>query len=400
MADYILKLFDRELIRFSAVDTGDVPEVSITRMEQEAPPLLPLGMEASDAGLARWLRARKIPRNRAFIHSFLAKLGLSPNATLAIMDISKGLSLNDSYWVVRSDFTKNFEQCNLYDNKFSELLARIAFTGEGSTVRGAVASSPEFTTNGMLPKCWRRLSGKVYLYKGGTEGASNTGNEPYSEYYAWQIAQILGVNAIPYGLVKWKGHLCSRCELFTSKELGFVPVGQIVQSGGLQAVIDHYAGLGQEYRAALEDMLVFDAVIGNTDRHLGNFGFLVQSGNNRLAGPAPLFDHGNALFNFAGKAEMESREAFLAFADAQTPACYSNFFPAAQLCLKDRHREGLRRLLHVRLKRHPRYNLSPQRLALIETAVQERAGRLLSGQSTAGCELDFRRWKQTAEDAR
>ncbi len=96
---------------------------------------------------------------------------------MAIIEVSKGLSLNDSYWVVRESFDKNFDQCNLYENKFSEILAGIAFTGYGNSVRSSVASSPEFTTNGMLPKCWRRQSGKVYLYKGGTEGASNTGNE-------------------------------------------------------------------------------------------------------------------------------------------------------------------------------------------------------------------------------
>ena len=216
MADYILKLFDRELIRFSAKDTGDIPEISITHTDQDALSFMPLGMEVSDRGLARWLKHRKIPRNRAYIHSFLAKTGLSANSTMGIIDVSKGLSLNDSYWVVREGDSKTFGQCNLYDNKFSELLANIAFTGYGSSVRTSVVSSPEFTTNGMLPKCWRRQSGKIYLYKGGTVGASNTGNEPYSEYYAWQIAQILGVNAIEYNISKWKSRLCSKCEIFTS----------------------------------------------------------------------------------------------------------------------------------------------------------------------------------------
>lgn len=156
MADYILKLFDRELIRFSAKDTGDIPEICITHIDQDALSLMPLGMEVSDRGLARWLKHRKIPRNRAYIHSFLAKTGLSANSTMGIIDVSKGLSLNDSYWVVREGDSKNFDQCNFYDNKFSELLANIAFTGYGSSVRTSVVSSLEFTTNGMLPKCWRR----------------------------------------------------------------------------------------------------------------------------------------------------------------------------------------------------------------------------------------------------
>ena len=44
------------------------------------------------------------------------------------------------------------------------------------------------------------------------------------------------------------------------------------------------------------DMMVFDALIHNTDRHLNNFGVLVDNESNRILGPAPLFDHGNSLF--------------------------------------------------------------------------------------------------------
>ena len=389
MAEYILKHFDRGLILFSARDTGDTPEVSITYVDQDALSLMPLGMEVTDSGLARWLKHRKIPKNRAYIHSFLAKAGLSANSTMAIIEVSRGLSLNDSYWVVKDGFTKSFDLCNLYDNRFSEILASIAFTGYGSSVRTSVASSPEFTTNGVLPKCWRRQSGKIYLYKGGTEGASNTGNEPYSEYYAWQVAQVLGVNAIPYTITKWKSRICSKCELFTSKELSFVPVGHIVKSGGMQAVIDYYGTLGSAYQDALEDMLVFDAVIGNTDRHFGNFGFLVDARTNTLTGPAPLFDHGNSMFNFASRMEMENRQSFLDFADAQGPVCYNNFFSAAKPCVKSRHREGLRHLLEFKLKRHPRYNLAPKRLRFIEAAIQKRVSRLLNGQEEGGSELKF-----------
>ena len=379
MADYILKHFDRELIRFSAKDTGETPEVCISHIDQEALPLMPLGMDVTDSGLARWLKHRKIPKNRAYIHSFLAKSGLSANSTMAIIEVSKGLSLNDSYWVVREGFEKTFAQCNLYENKFSEILASIAFTGYGSSVRSSVASSPEFTTNGMLPKCWRRQSGKVYLYKGGTEGASNTGNEPYSEFYAWQVAEALGVTAISYTIAKWKSKVCSKCELFTSKELAFVPVGNIVKSGGMQAVIEYYKTLGPAYMDALEDMLVFDAVIANTDRHFGNFGFLVDARTNTLAGPAPLFDHGNALFNYASRMEIENKQAFFEFAEAQRPVCYNDFFSAAVPCVRARHREGLRHLLEFKLKKHPRYNLETKRMKLIEMAIRQRAARLLEG---------------------
>ncbi len=56
MADYILKHFDRELIRFYAKDTGETPEVRISHIDENALPLMPLGMEVSESGLARWLK--------------------------------------------------------------------------------------------------------------------------------------------------------------------------------------------------------------------------------------------------------------------------------------------------------------------------------------------------------
>ena len=377
MPAYILKHFDRELIRFSAEDTGDTPKVDIPWIDPDAGSLLPLGMEPTDRDLARWLRCRKIPRNRAYIHTFLAKAGLSANSTMAIIDVSKGLSLNDCYWVVREDFKKSFDQCNLYENRFSKILANIAFTGYGSPVRSSVASSPEFTTNGMLPKCWRRQDGAILLYKGGTDGASNTGNEPYAEFYAWQIAKTMGLSAVPYTVTKWKGNICSKCELFTSKETSFVPVGNVVTGGGMPMVLDYYESLGQEYTDALAGMLVFDAVIANTDRHFGNFGFLVDARTNQIEAPAPLFDHGNSLFNFAGKAEMLSRQAFLDFADVQRPACYSDFFALAKELMSHRHKEMLRHLLGFRFRKHARYNLAPKRLKYMEAAVHARASVLL-----------------------
>ena len=79
------------------------------------------------------------------------------------------LSLNDCYWITEAGFKGTFEEYNLYDNRFSKILALIAFTGYGSSVRASLASCPEFTTNGMLPKCWRRTGGKIRLYKGGTK---------------------------------------------------------------------------------------------------------------------------------------------------------------------------------------------------------------------------------------
>lgn len=375
--DYILKQFDKPLVKFSATTDTSEPEIQILWMDEENKKLFPLDMTLTPEGLGHWLRHRTIPKNRAFVHDLLAKSGLNLNRPLGIIDVCKGLSLNDCYWVVKSGDETPFAQANLYDNRFSNILAELAFTGYGSKVRASLFSSPEFTTNGMLRKCWRRIGGKVYLYKGGTEGASNTGNEPYSEFYAAQVAAAMDIRAIPYGLSKWKGILCSTCELFTSKEYAYLPIGHLVSKGGLKAVRAYYEKLGPEFVNVLNEMLVFDAVICNTDRHFGNFGVLVDNRTNAITSPAPLFDHGNSLFNFAGTDAWADSTALEEYIETLYPSVYDDFLGTAKSVLTPELREKLRHLLTFHFKKHSRYNLPSKRLRMIEKQIQKRAGILL-----------------------
>lgn len=373
---YELRHFDTPLLRFTATENSRFPEVRIT-WRGEASNLLPLDLEPTDSGLQAWLCRRTLPKNRAYVHSFLSKCGLSLNRPMGILRVSKGLSLNDCYWVVEEGFPGTFAQYNLYDNRFSKVLALIAFTGYGSSVRSSLASCPEFTTNGMLPKCWRRESGAIKLYKGGTSGASNTGFEPYSEFYAPQVARVMGISAIDYTLSRWQGQLCSVCTLFTSKDFAFLPAGRLVKTGGMEAVRRFCTDLGPSFRDALDDMLVLDALICNTDRHFGNFGFLVDTRRNQITAPAPLFDHGNALCSLAGRDAFQSADALGQYAETLLPCVYDGFLDTAKAVLTPRRREGLRRLLTFRFKKHPRYNLPPQRLKLLEALVRDRAQALL-----------------------
>ena len=375
--NYELKHFDTTLVRFSATEDTNTPEIKILWINEAKKDLFPLDLELTDIGISKWLKHRTIPKNRAYVHNFLSKCGLNINRPMTIIKVSKGLSLNDCYWVVEEGFEGTYDKFNLYDNRFSQILALIAFTGYGSSIRTSLASCPEFTTNGMLPKCWRRKDGKILLYKGGTSGASNTGNEPYSEYYAVQVAKALGINVIEYGLSKWKGELCSTCELFTSKYHSFLPVGRVVTSGGMKAVREYYENLGQSFVDALNDMLVLDAVIMNTDRHFGNFGFIIDNHTNKIVTPAPLFDHGNSLLNFAGRDDLESEKALSAYAETLVPCVYDDFIGTAKKVLIPKHREGLRKLLEFKFKKNSRYNLPDNRLKMLEKIIHTQAKLLL-----------------------
>lgn len=375
---FILKLYDTPLLRFNASMDSIDPQIEILWHDDQREKLLPLDLKLSPEGLGRWLRHRTIPKNRAYVHALLAKCGLNLNRPMSIIKVCKGLSLNDCYWVVEDGDNGTFAKNNLYENPFSNALAALAFTGYGSSLRSSLRSSPEFTTNGMLPKCWRRVDGKVTLYKGGTMGASNTGYEPYSEFYAAQVAAAMDIRAVPYGLSKWKGVLCSTCELFTSIDIAYLPVGRLVTQGGLPAVTEYYERLGEPFVDVLREMLVFDAVICNVDRHFGNFGFLIDSRSNQIIAPAPLFDHGNSLFNVAGTDCWEREEGLEEYVQTLMPCVYDDFIGTAKQVLDAPMKQKLRRLLDFRFKKHTRYNLPEKRLRMIEGQIQKRVRMILT----------------------
>ncbi len=371
---YLLKQFDIDLLQFDMQKDIDGVSAQILSVNEKQKNLLPLDLELSNSGLAKWLKRRTIPGNRAYVQNFLAKLGLNEKDTKGIIDFCKGLSLNDCYWVVEDNFNGSFADNNLYDNRFSNVLSHIAFTGYGSFQKSSLRSSPEFTTNGMLAKCWRRVDGKIVLYKSGTEGFANSGNEPYCEYYAYQVAETMEINAVQYGLSKWKGRLCSTCELFTSKEYSFMPIGNIVKEGGIKAVIEYYKSLGGKYYEAFVDMIVFDAVILNTDRHFGNFGFMVDNRTNRICAPAPLFDHGLSLLTYAMDDDLQDWEAY---AKTRVPATYSDFIELARELMRHPQKEKLRKIINFKFKKHPRYNWLDKRLNVIEQFIQKQIRELL-----------------------
>ena len=372
---YVLRLYDTDLLSFTLSERGiEGLKAQIHSVNEEARALFPLDLELTDDGLVKWLQRRVIPKNRAYVAEILKTFGLSVNDTKGIIDVCKGLSLNDSYWVVPHGFTGTFAQYNLYENRFSEILSLVAYTGIGQS-DAAFTTSPELTTNGMLPKAWRFIEGEgIYLYKGGTFGAANTGNEPYSEFYASQVAQAMGLDAVAYELENWKGILASRCKLFTDIDTSYIPIGRIVRKGGLKACLEYYRQLGPEAYEQVRSMLVFDAVIYNEDRHFGNFGVLRDNHTGKVTGAAPVFDNGMSLFNFAMPEDFQDLDAY---AKTRGTAYGVSFESVCQEVMGPVQTRQLRKLIGFTFRRHLRLNWPEYRLMASERHLQKRVRQFL-----------------------
>ena len=372
---YSLRLYDDELLSFSLHKEGLAGlKAEIISVNEKLKPLFPLDLTLSGDGIVRWLSSRIIPKNRAFVGEILAQLGLTIDDTKGIIDVCKGLSLNDCYWIVPAGFSGKFSDYNLYENRFSEVLSLVAYTGNAES-HDVFTTSPELTTNGMLPKAWRYIEGDgIYLYKGGTTGSANTGMEPYSEYYASQIAERMGINAVSYELENWKGLLASKCRLFTDIDTSFVPIGRIT-SGGIAGCLDCYESIGPDALEALKDMFVFDAVIYNEDRHFGNFGVLRDNHSGRLVAAAPIFDNGISLFSTAMPADFNN---IAAYAKTRANPYGVSYDTICRELMGERQRRMLRRLTAFTFTRHPSIKLPEERLSAIERQVQARARELLA----------------------
>ena len=373
----ILRHKNRELLRYEWTETGGARLLSV---ENSARKFLPLEFGTAalagnerllEQALGDWLNHRTAPMGRHFMRDLMASLGLNmrdPDFHRKALDFSRGLSLNDVYWTVPDDDRTSWEECNLYANEFSKSMAEIAFSGHGSRRLGEVTTSPEMTTNGMLPKCWRRVDGQVLLYKGGTGRANEKrGLEPYSEYYAAQIAEALGFAHVDYELARYKGSLCSTCPLFTSERIGYLSAARLPDR----------RTVFQDTR--FSEIFLFDALVFNTDRHLGNFGYLVDNVTNQIVGTAPIFDNGFGLFALADCDAADSNQDFCSlkgYLRGKHPALFEHWlgFPGG---LDKRLLTSVERLRGFRFRAHPHYNLPRERLAVLERFLQKRVSDIL-----------------------
>lgn len=281
--DWLLMNRDVPLLRFySFTDPyGD------TQVEEKTwlSPLRPLGYP----GLRAFLTRRRAPARRRHMGRILEDCGC--RTLEGFLRVTHAASLNDTFWVKEADSLLCWAQVSLYANPFDPGIAAAALTGSAAPALPS-APSPEFTTGGHFAKCWQRDGDGICLYKA---GSAASGREPISEALAAQLAALLCPgSAVDYRLDLCRGQLVSRCRLFTSEEVGFFPAAY----GGLE--FPTVSRLLQWFsRAGCEDgfrrLCILDALLLNTDRHLGNLGLLVCNSTQEIQGMAPVFDLNRTL---------------------------------------------------------------------------------------------------------
>ncbi len=363
---------------------------SITKIHEDFRSIFPKDLfEINNSTLKYWLDHRKAPKNRQFINQILSSFENSQNP-ITFLDVTHGLSLNDTFWINCLDAPLSWEDCNLYQHDFNEIIAYIAFTGYSSKRISGVFNSPEFTTGGAQKKCWSKREDGVFLIKGASplydlpERKGRT--DVVSEYCASQLASALGLDHVDYDLELFKhydGHeeLVCKCKLFTSENEGYLPFYVYASLNHLSvndSDVNDYS-LELQYadlygKKAFEDMMVFDSLILNTDRHMNNYGMIFDTDTGEILRPAPLFDHGNSLLVGAAKSDFQDPSDYISTLRSQFGL---SFDEQAYRFIQSRHVSMLKQLENFHFERHLLLSSSESYFSFLERFIHERAAHLI-----------------------
>lgn len=239
----------------------------------------------------RWFSKRLIPDNRDGLDEI--------RKYVSGFKYGGFFSLSDQYWIGTSP--NEWDKKNFFTNRYQTDTGKLFFTPWAADEKKLKEPSPDLTTNGGLKKAWLQKDDNTsYLLKAGSRRFRQ---EPISEVLASMMLQKLGViNFVRYDLEIYGLKFCSKCDNFIDQDTEFVPASHIYsveQPRQGESVTDVLVRACDRFEISnvenyILKMVAVDHIIGNTDRHLGNFGFIRDVNTGAFKGFAPLFDMGSA----------------------------------------------------------------------------------------------------------
>ena len=230
---------------------------------------------------------RVLMTNRKYCKEILTSCLIDNQTDIGINLIGMGLSFRDNYWIRKARSNETWGSVNLYNNKFSNKIAKVALTGEPEVIDiNDDFYTGELTGKGTRAKCFvRDETSHIFLYK----------NETRSEIDSEILAVAIGVPCSPYKFDILFNTFCSTCQIMTNEDIEMIPFRDILEycNNNQQTAYNFFVNV-DAYNFTL--MQIFDYITLNTDRNRDNYGLLRYKGN--LVSLYPLFDHDSC---FKGK---------------------------------------------------------------------------------------------------
>ena len=351
------------LCDFEITGEGDLELCKITRQYKE----LPFWCSDVDS----WISNRSAAKHRKHINKILEMCGGKTKS--GFISLTHCLSITDTLWVKSSQEDVTWEELNLYNNNFDEVISRLSFDGNGLFGMQMSTASPELTTDGAYDKCWLNEKDGIHLIKTGSDGARNAGLEPYGEVLASQVFEKICAS-VKYTLRKFSGRVVSDCKLFTNEECGYKPISIFFKERlTLPRLIEIYDKLdcGDDFRR----MIVADCITLNCDRHFGNFGFLVDNETFEQKCLNPCFDFNMAFVPFAEE-EIDFKD-FDDYLSLRGPVIGSDYVAPAKAILTPEIKKCVEEIREISLVVATDEKFSEKRLAHMNMIKNVQCERIL-----------------------
>lgn len=231
-----------------------------------------------------WCASRILTLDREYAKEILNSIGASQSATdrdRAQIALSYHcLSLMDIYWTKEADEMQNFETLNLFENHLESTFVDVSLRGKQMTIQNRHLIADDLGTQGCYPKAWIRRDGEFWLLKdGGMDLVEH-------ELLASRIAGCFQVNQVKYKEEFYDGQKVSASKIITSLGRSIVPM-EYFEIYAMNYDLDKMESILTLDGYSYYMMNIIDYLIGNTDRHWGNWGVLVDNETNQ---PLRLYD--------------------------------------------------------------------------------------------------------------
>ncbi|MBP3507938.1 MAG: HipA domain-containing protein [Lachnospiraceae bacterium] len=241
--------------------------------------------------ISEWVKSRYILSHRVDVLALFSQLG-----AVNIEDyisITNCISLNDTFWIKPADSNKNWNFVSPYRNSLNKTISEFSFTGK---VNGKyISGSPDFSTGGNYPKCWKRVNNDIYLYKAGTNGFYNVGLEPFSEIFAYQLAKYLGFDCVEYKYKYYKNTDACVCKNMCNETIGLISFKDLIKDSvtDYNKVFNYIVNSSNSKMEMKKfiDMLLLDTLVCNVDRHFGNISYYIDNDTQQILGISSIYDN-------------------------------------------------------------------------------------------------------------
>lgn len=238
-----------------------------------------------------WCATRILTLDRQYAKEILNSIGASQAVTdrdRARIALSyRCVSLTDIYWVRIQGEAVRFQDVNLYDNHLSNAFVDVSLRGKQISAQNYELAQ-DLSTNGCFPKAWLRTGNGFQLLKDGGSDAVER------EILASRVCQCFDCRQVVYWESFYDSEKVSASELMTLKEYSIVS-REAFEIYAANHDIDPMVYILELDGYSYYMMNILDYLIGNTDRHWGNWGFRVDNRTNRPVSLHALMDFNRAF---------------------------------------------------------------------------------------------------------